>query len=582
MIHKALLLLAIPVVVSAADLDYSVSWLGNTFSGASNRWVQNFLIHTEVQPDGTVNTWSHWDEGGKKFGVYRDGDVIGNEEVKISSLGITDQAGRKWKIEFDYAEERFHEYDIVPKGVKCDGTNVVFPGLHEPMALAMANDGSLMVADSQTSPRQQVLFYDVSNWQSPKLIKTFGDEGGIGSGIPGVVTPRKFWGIRGLGMDAEDNLYVAMSEMGSCLRKFAPDGEMLWELRGDVFVDVMSADPTTDAVDVWGIQEHYRMDWAQPPGKESTLVGYSLDRHQYPHDPRGLTFVKQNGEHGLTSPQIVYLEGKRFMFVGGMFASNFINIFRYEGESAIPSGVIMQWEHGLYRTDQKWPQNRPAGAFIWRDTNGDGDYEADEYAANTDRVKPGPFWVDTRGNIWMAHGFFRYDLQGLDDQGNPVYSADKITVLDPPEGVKNITRVVYLDDTDTLILAEQGKDMRHINRVHICRGYLAGNRKTVSFLPGAGVEAGCVAAVEDYVFTGGWKERGRIWVNRMSDGKELGVFDPGPTVGRVENTGWIDILTGITAFKRRDGEYLIFVEEDFKAKVLVYRWRPSNGDRRHE
>lgn len=33
-------------------------------------------------------------------------------------------------------------------------------------------------------------------------------------------------------------------------------------------------------------------------------------------------------------------------------------------------------------------------------------------------------------------------------------------------------------------------------------------------------------------------------------------------------------MTGITALKRKDGEYLVFVEEDYKAKVILYRWRP--------
>ncbi len=89
-------------------------------------------------------------------------------------------------------------------------------------------------------------------------------------------------------------------------------------------------------------------------------------------------------------------------------------------------------------------------------------------------------------------------------------------------------------------------------------------------MPGAAKEAGCVAAAGDYVFTGGWKARGRISINRLNDGAEVGTFDPGPAVGGVENTGWIDILTGITAHRRNDGEYLVFVEEDYKAKVLLY------------
>ena len=75
----------------------------------------------------------------------------------------------------------------------------------------------------------------------------------------------------------------------------------------------------------------------------------------------------------------------------------------------------------------------------------------------------------------------------------------------------------------------------------------------VWFMPGAGKEAACVTASGDYAFTGGWKTRGQIWVNRLSDGTEIGMFDPGETVGGVKNTGWIDLLAGINAFKRGRG-----------------------------
>ncbi len=567
-------LLFVAAAVAAEPLDHSLTWVGNSFSGANDKWVQNFFIHTNVQPDGTVNTWSHWDEGGKKFGIYKDGDVIGNENVNPNSLQTLDKQGRQWKLEVDYLDPKHQEWEFLPRVITCDGKAVTFPELHQPMALALANDGSLMVADSGTGPRQQVLFYDVTNVAEPKLVKTFGERGGIRSGTPGLITPTKFWGIRGLGMDAEDNLYVAMSEQGSVLRSFTPAGKLRWDLHCEFFCDVAVADPTDDAATVWGIQERYQMDWSKPPGEDSKWVGYTLDRHRYPNDPRGLMHVKQQGEHGLTSPQIVYLEGQRFLFVGGMFASNFINIFRFDGEIAVPSGLILQWGNDLYRSEQKWPPNKPAGASIWRDLNGDGEYQAEEFAPNNDRVKPGPFWVDKKGNIWMAYGFFRYDFQGLDNHGNPIYSADKIAVLDPPEGVNKIARAVYLDDSDTLIVAEEGKNMRHLDRIHICRDYLAGNRKTVSFKPGAGEQTASVTAVGDYVFSGGWHERGRIWVNRLSDGAEVGILIPGATVGGVDKTGWIDLLTGITAFQRKDGEYLVFVEENYKAKSLIYRWRP--------
>ncbi|MFI5378758.1 MAG: hypothetical protein ACHRHE_05650 [Tepidisphaerales bacterium] len=192
----------------------------------------------------------------------------------------------------------------------------------------------------------------------------------------------------------------------------------------------------------------------------------------------------------------------------------------------------------------------------------------------------GPFWVDKKGNIWMAYGFFRYDFQGCDPKGNPIYSADKVTVMELPKGMTNVARVWYDTDSDTLVAAEQGVEergrsgMRHIGRVFACKNYLAGNRDAVAFTSGAGREAACVTAAGDYIFTGGWKERGRVYINRMFDGAPVGVFDPGPMVGGVEKTGWIDILTGITAHKQADGTYLVFIEEDYRAKSILCRWKP--------
>lgn len=144
-----------------------------------------------------------------------------------------------------------------------------------------------------------------------------------------------------------------------------------------------------------------------------------------------------------------------------------------------------------------------------------------------------------------------------------------------PKGMTNIARVWYAADTDTLVADEQaGRDMRHIGRVFVCRDYLAGNRDAISFTSAAGKEAACVTAAGDYVFTCGWKERGRVFVNRLSDGAPVGVFDPGPTVGGVDKTGWVDVLTGVTAHRQADGTYLVFVEEDYRAKSILYPRKP--------
>lgn len=82
----------------AEPLCHSISWAGISFSVASHRRVENLFIHATVQPDGTLDTWSHWDEGGKKFGAYKDGDVIGDTNVNPGSSETRDQLGRLWKF----------------------------------------------------------------------------------------------------------------------------------------------------------------------------------------------------------------------------------------------------------------------------------------------------------------------------------------------------------------------------------------------------------------------------------------------------------------------------------------------------
>jgi hypothetical protein len=41
-----------------------------------------------------------------------------------------------------------------------------------------------------------------------------------------------------------------------------------------------------------------------------------------------------------------------------------------------------------------------------------------------------------------------------------------------------------------------------------------------------------------------------------------------------DQQGWEDMPYAVQALRRRDGEYLVLVEEDARAKNLLYRWRP--------
>lgn len=63
---------------------------------------------------------------------------------------------------------------------------------------------------------------------------------------------------------------------------------------------------------------------------------------------------------------------------------------------------------------------------------------------------------------------------------------------------------------------------------------------------------------------------GQVEVFRADDGRSVGHFEPSADVGEI---GPQDVRECLRAHRRSDGEYLIFLEDDYKAKVLLYRWR---------
>ncbi|MBD3421844.1 MAG: T9SS type A sorting domain-containing protein [Chitinivibrionales bacterium] len=75
----------------------------------------------------------------------------------------------------------------------------------------------------------------------------------------------------------------------------------------------------------------------------------------------------------------------------------------------------------------------------------------------------------------------------------------------------------------------------------------------------------------DYVFAS--LKYGDINVFDASTGEYLQTLTPGPEVN--SNTGWHDIQDALRVYKRPNGEYLVFAEEDGWAKVLMYRWCPE-------
>ena len=444
-----------------------------------------------------------------------------------------------------------------------------------PNGLGLDREGRLFVCDN--GPRQQVLAFDVT--KSPAiLVEALGEEGGMFGGTdPGKAGPWRFAGPVGAGMDAAGNLHVACNvpRGGTLLRSFAPDRTLISELLGLEFVDVVDADPTSDGRDLYSADDHYRFDPDGPAGRNWKWIGHTLDPFRYPHDLRLHLPALQCG----TSVRV--LEGKRFLCQRGMW-QGILGFYRIEGNLAVSSVVLSSGPIKAERGDWKPPGQPASGRFFWRDADGDGQMEAGEYTPTTG--PDGEYWasnVDAAGDIWQGgreSGIWRWRLLGLDDHGSPKYDPEAAHER-MPAPLTDLLRTEYVPAGDTMYLTGQTKD-RPISggewgtagtvvlrfddwskatrklRYRIDLPYLAEKQFIVSFCV-----AGELALAVDC-------KSARVFVYDNRDGRLLGTLKPGPQVHG--ESGWIDFRDGVRAAQRRDGSYLVFVEEDAKGKSIVY------------
>lgn len=449
--------------------------------------------------------------------------------------------------------------------------------------------GQLLVGD--TGPAQQIhVFADLPS--KPRLVKSIGEPGGIFSGTSGAYGPLRFHEISGIGCDAKGNLYVAQDGQsgggGTVLESYSPEGKLRWNLFGLEFVDMADVDPAQDT-EVFTKEEHLRMDYAKPAGREWSYSGFTLDRAKYPQDPRNHIWSA-----GAWTRQI---GGKRVLFVNDMNGDH-LQVYRFNvgSEIAIPSGFFAK-KHVKTKTPD-WPPNQPAkGQWIWRDANGNGAFDADEFAVSeSDAAASQGWWVDAVGNVWLAtekQGIRVVLCDGLDAQGNPRWDAAKARVFAAPAEFDQIKRLRYDAENDVMFLGgtkseDKNQHWKPMGPVIACyEGWMKGTPKlrwkaVLPYATGAKGHESCEPmgfdVAGDYVFvpyTGASKTMGfttgHVEVYRVTDGSSVGHFEPSAEVGEI---GLQDIRECLRAHRRADGEYLIFLEEDAKAKVVLYRWRP--------
>jgi hypothetical protein len=420
-----------------------------------------------------------------------------------------------------------------------------------------------------------------------------GERGGIFSGIAGRPGPQRFNGLTGVGVDAAGNVYVSTNGigvrqgsigagLGTTLESYAPDGRQLWQVQGLLFVDGAWMDPARPN-SVYTGNKRFELDLSKPAGQEWKYVGFLSGRFKYPEDP-SFSIGDWPGQ-----PIARKIDGRTFLYLTDMY-SDHLKIYRFDskrdGELAIPSGYFAGRERGT----ESIPNHPPHGDWIWRDDNGNGRFDANEFDVNNGLL-PNPggwgWWVDTKGDIWHTsdvRGINRFRYGGVDRAGNPKYAYDNAQNYPMPAPFNVVKRAVYEADTDTMYVTGYTADepfdrgfWKEVGRRLVRYDHWSKEpqqrysielpwdtaSKPLATTIGLTVEGKYLFTVEPV---------GMVHVYEKDTGREVGVIKPGPEVGGA--SGWVDVPNGISASRQANGEYLVFVEEDARGKVMMYRWRP--------
>lgn len=596
----------------AQEIDVTTSWVGNTFNGSNGQWVMNYANKMQIHPDGTLITASEWDEDGRNVGIFKDGlpvalikgpsssncwgwgtatkavaiddnylyvnncegdilrfnrandnynyvdktttgEAIGMtysndyiymikesgevqkrsvSELSAISLSFSVAGGEDVAVDDDgyiwilTSNKEVLKYDAsgTYTGAKIDYQ----PGW-EPAAVNYdAFNNRLMVPDN--GPRRQVIIFDTSGSQTG----TFGEPGGISGDNPGAVGDLRFWNISGAGTDAQGNIFVVLNENSVSLRKFNPDGLLQWEVKAMFFTDIASIDPESNGTDIYGNNERMAFDYET---QQWSLKAITCDRIAYPDDPR-------SGEQGtaITSALVRRVEGQLLMFTTGMY-SGYWDVFRFDGEIA----VFCQNFSNL-------------GWATWPD-------------------KDGNIWYENNQQISMI------PLTGF-SAGCPQFGTPQVIETTVPAPFNKLERIKYDVDKDVMYLAGWTSENPNINNdwgiigstVARYPDWSLGNRTAshtaVMNTDVEGYMPKAFSVENDYLFTGGSRDRGKLHVYNANDLSYTGFINPPGNWGTL---GWLDIVHAIQSYQRWNNEYVILVEDNARGKNLVYQWCPT-GD----
>jgi hypothetical protein len=231
---------------------------------------------------------------------------------------------------------------------------------------------------------------------------------------------------------------------------------------------------------------------------------------------------------------------------------------------------------------------------MWLDDDADGRIDAGEYRPAPDR-SDGFYVPDDRGDLWQAAGesIRRIPFAGLSPAGVPRWDWSRAETRPAPPEFVAARRVRYLPERDLLVVAGNSGDDRNQHWkpsgpfLAVYSGWSQGRAEKqwsllLPYLRGTeGHESQEPASFDvagDYVFvvySRGYPDDDLRWAHvrifRLADGAYVGRLACERELGEV---GLVDLVESIRAVRTSGGEYYVFQEDDLKAKVVLYRWKP--------
>jgi sugar lactone lactonase YvrE len=464
-------------------------------------------------------------------------------------------------------------------------TGQTIEDVNNPTALAYdSTRDRLLVTDN--GPNQNVRIYG-NLASSPKFAGAFGVKGGLYSGrTPGLIYDPKsggyarFYGLVGVGIDGQGNVYVACNSQGTDIRKFTPGGDLVWMLATLPFCCTPDFDPDSDGKQVYGVYCHASMDYSRAvPGSEWKYVAYNWNPSLYGPPPR----------QGAAQSIVRRIGPKRalFQFTSGQGTVDYIGIFRYDNEVAIPCGQI-----------------RNDGAEIWTDADGDGKETGDEVAKGSAAGGLCSFSVDKKGDLWLSciaqtPVLRHFICKGINASGAPIYDfkpGDYEDIPFPSIGkavntwgqkaeakYDSVRDVMYLMGPAKDRIKDQNNVVSYIarydrwskgNRVATWITTLPDPATDVNFAYDSGNPGGLahhwmgMDVATDRIFIASlW---GQIYEYDAAYGRFVRILNPGPEIDGF--VAWEDARQGLTATKLSTGEYVVLSENSgYDGKCNMYR-----------